>query len=226
MPFMYYDSTYLLLIPALLLATFAQYKVSSTFNKYSRIPNINGYTGREVARNILDKSGLSDIEVIHVSGQLTDHYDPLKKVIRLSDDVYDKNSISAISVAAHEAGHAIQHQEGYLPLKLRSSIAPVVGFSSQLSWILFLLGFIINPNLIKYGIVLFSITVVFQIITLPVEFNASSRALTQLKGEFVSENELVASKSVLNAAALTYVASTLTGISQLLRLLVLSKNRE
>jgi len=226
MPFFYYDITYIILIPALILATFAQFKVSSTFNKYSKIPNSKGYTGREVARMILDRSGLSNVEVVHVSGQLTDHYDPTKRIIRLSDDVYNVASISAISVAAHEVGHAIQHQEGYTPLKIRTGFAPIASFSSQLAWIIFLLGFFINPNLIQVGILLFSMTVLFQVITLPVEFNASSRALKQLSNEFITSNELVGAKEVLRAAALTYVASTLVGISQLLRLLLLSRNRD
>lgn len=226
MPFFYYDITYIILIPALILATFAQYKVSSTFNKYSRIPNAKGYTGREVARMILDRSGLSNVEVVHVSGQLTDHYDPTKKIIRLSDDVYNVASLSAISVAAHEVGHAIQHQEGYAPLKIRTGFAPIASFSSQISWIIFLLGFFINPDLIQVGILLFSMTVLFQIITLPVEFNASSRALTHLGNEFITQDELVGSREVLRAAALTYVASTLVGISQLLRLLVLTRDRD
>ncbi|WP_099203059.1 zinc metallopeptidase [Miniphocaeibacter massiliensis] len=211
-----------LLIPALLLAVFAQFKVSSTFNKYSKVNAESGYTGREVARMILDRNGLEDVEVVSVAGNLTDHYDPRTRVVRLSEGVYNKTSISAISVAAHEVGHAVQDKEEYVPLTIRTSLVPAVNFASQSAFIILFIGIFMSQFrfLINVGIALFAVTVIFQIITLPVEFNASSRALENLEGYgILARDEVGEGKSVLQAAALTYVASTLMALVQLIRLL-------
>lgn len=225
MPF-YYDSSFLLLIPALIIAAYSQFKVKGTFVRYSKVPSKNGYTGKDVARSILDRSGLSDVQVLSISGEMTDHYDPSQRVVRLSESVYNKSSISAVSVAAHEVGHAIQHQEVYAPLQFRTMLAPIAGFASQSVWILILLGILFSiPQLINIGIIVFSITVLFQIITLPVEFNASKRALAQLESGYLTSDEMSSSKKVLDAAAFTYVAATLVALTQLLRLILLSGRR-
>ncbi|MCF6461020.1 zinc metallopeptidase [Clostridium sp. Cult3] len=215
----------LFLFPALLFATYAQIKVSTSFNKYLRVASRSGYTGREVARMILDRNGLYDVRIEPAAGQLTDHYDPRTRVIRLSRDVYNGSSIAAVSVAAHEAGHAMQHGEGYFPLIIRNNIAPVVSLGSRFVWILVLLGLVIEPFLLEVGIMLYLAVVLFQVITLPVEFNASRRALYQLENGIVFRDEVGASRKVLTAAALTYVAATLVAIGQLLRLLALSNRR-
>ncbi len=224
---MYYGSSWLIFVlPTLLFAAFAQMRIKSSFNKFSKVSNANGYTGAQVARMILDKNGLNNISVESVSGTLTDHYDPRTGVIRLSSDVYSSNSIAAMSVAAHEVGHAIQHAEGYMPLILRNNIAPVAGFGSKLVGVFVLLGLLMSlPMLIDIGIILFLVVVAFQIITLPVEFNASRRALLQLESGIASNENLEPAKKVLNAAALTYVAATLAAVGQLLRLLSMSNRR-
>lgn len=219
------DSWFLPLMLALLLSIYAQYKVSSSFNKYLKVPSRSGYSGREVARMILDRSGLQDVRIEPTGGNLTDHYDPRTKVIRLSRNVYDGTSIAAISVAAHESGHAIQHGDGYVPLILRNNIAPIASLSSRFVWILIFLGFVISPFLLDIGIMLYLAIVLFQIITLPVEFNASKRALYQLENGIVYSDEVNSSKKVLKAAALTYVAATLVSFIQLLRLLSISGRR-
>ncbi len=223
-----YDGNWMLfLFPALLFAIYAQIKVSTSFNRYLRIASRSGYTGREVARMILDRSGLYDVRIEPVGGQLTDHYDPRTKVIRLSRDVYNGSSIAAVSVAAHETGHALQHGEGYFPLILRNNIAPVVSIASRFIWLLILLGLVIEPFFLELGIMLYLAVVLFQVITLPVEFNASKRALYQLENGIIFKDEVKASKDVLTAAALTYVAATLVAIGQLLRLLSISnRNRD
>lgn len=210
---------FLILMPALLLAMYAQLKVTSSFNKYLRVQSGSGYTGSEVARIILDRNGLHDVRIEQVGGNLTDHYDPRSKVIRLSRNVYNGHSVAAVSVALHEVGHAIQHDEGYFPLILRNNIAPIASIGSRFVWILILLGLVISPFLIEVGILLYVAVVLFQVITLPVEFNASKRALYQLENGIVYRDELDSSKEVLNAAALTYVAATLVALGQLLRLL-------
>lgn len=224
----YYDSTILLLIPALLLSFYAQSKVMKTYGKYLRYENSKNLTGMEVARRILDSNNLYNVEIIETPGELSDHYDPRTKKVNLSPAVYRGNSISSMSIAAHEVGHAIQDSVGYYPLKFRSALAPVASLSSHVVWILIMLGFMLQiMSLINIGIILFSIVVLFQIITLPVEFNASKRALDNLKTGFVSEYEISGSREVLKAAALTYVAAALTGIMQLLRFILLSKrNRD
>ncbi|MEY8762173.1 MULTISPECIES: zinc metallopeptidase [Clostridium] len=223
----YFDSSIIILIPALLVAIWAQYKVSSTFNKYSRYGSHNGYTGAQVARMLLDGSGLYDVPVELIPGKLSDHYDPSKRVMRLSQDVYYGNSVASIGVAAHETGHAIQHKNGYVPLIIRNSIVPVVNFGSNASWILLLAGFILGiRGLVNLGIILFTSVVLFQIITLPVELNASKRALRMLEGKnILYSGELSGARSVLSAAAMTYVAAILTSIANLLRLIYISRDR-
>jgi Zn-dependent membrane protease YugP len=226
--FLYTDWTFIIIIPALILAAWAQMKVSSTFKKYSKVSSINGYTGAQVARMLLDSEGLYDIPVEQTSGKLTDHYDPRNRVMRLSREVYSGASVASIGVAAHETGHAIQHQKHYAPLKIRSSIVPVVNFSSNTSWILFIFGLMFGSSyLINIGIILFIAVVFFQMVTLPVEFDASSRALRILENKnILYGDELKGAKSVLSAAAMTYVAAAITAVLQLVRLILLSRNRE
>lgn len=222
---MFFDSSFIILIPALIIAAWAQFKVSSTFDKYSKYGNRNGYTGSQVARMLLDSNGLYDVPVELIPGRLTDHYDPSKRVMRLSQDVYYGNSVASIGVAAHETGHAIQHKERYTALVVRNSIVPAVNFGSNASWVLFMLGMVLGlRGFISIGILLFTVVVAFQIITLPVEFNASSRALKVLEYKgILYEDELKGAKSVLSAAAMTYVAAALTSISQLIRLILISR---
>ena len=219
----YFDSTMIVLIPAIILAMYAQSKVKSTYEKYVRIASQKGYTGAEAARAILDRNGLTDVRIEHIRGTLSDHYDPRTRVLRLSDMVYRGNSISSSAIAAHEVGHAIQHARDYAPLRFRNAIVPVVNFASNLSWLFILAGLFLSfTGLIDIGIVLFTGSVVFQIVTLPVEFNASSRALDELESVGVlTREEIPHSKKVLDAAALTYVAATATAVAQLVRLLLL-----
>ncbi|MCY6959471.1 zinc metallopeptidase [Clostridium brassicae] len=223
-----FDSTFIILIPAMLISLWAQMKVKSAFYKYSKVRSINGYTGAQVARMILDAEGLYDVPVQHIGGNLTDHYDPRARVMRLSEDVYGSTSIAAIGVAAHETGHAIQHQKEYAPLQIRGAIVPLVNFSSNASWVIFFLGFILGiPSLVNIGVYLFSAVVIFQLITLPVEFDASNRALKILSQRgILYGDEIKGAKSVLTAAAMTYVAAALMAISQLIRLLALSSRDE
>jgi Zn-dependent membrane protease YugP len=224
----YFDSTFLLLVPAMLISFYAQSKISSTFNKYSKVRSYNGYTGAQVARMILDDSGLHNVPIELVSGKLSDHYDPKSKVLRLSQDVYYNDSVASIGVAAHEVGHAIQHKDLYSPLIIRNAIVPAVNIGSNFSWILFFAGMLLGIKpLITFGIVLFSAVVIFQLITLPVEFNASSRALKILSSRnILYPDEVKGAKSVLSAAAMTYVAATLMAISQLIRLIAISNDRD
>ena len=222
-----YYSLYWILIPAIILSAYASFKVRSTFSRYTQVASRRGMTGMEVARRILDSKGLYDVRVEPVRGSLTDHYDPRTRTVRLSEPVYGRTSISAISVAAHECGHAVQHQESYFPLTFRNTIVPVVNFASSASWIILILGFVMSATgLIYAGIYLFAATVIFQLVTLPVEFNASSRAL-KIIGEMgiVDSAELKGSKKVLSAAALTYVAAALTSVLQLLRLVLIANSR-
>lgn len=225
---MYYsnDPYYFLVIIAIFFSMFAQFKISSTYAKFSKVIAKNGYTGRDTARQILDRNGLSDIPIEMVQGQLSDHYDPQRRVIRLSQAVYQSNSIASISVAAHEVGHALQHQQGYAFLAIRSMIAPIVSVTSRFVWIMILAGFILNMvGLVQIGILLFLGILVFQLVTLPVEFNASKRAIAELQEGFVQQDEVAMSKKVLGAAALTYVAATLVSAMQILRLFALSNRR-
>ena len=233
-PGMYYggygygiDPTMILIIPAILLTIYAQFKVSSTTNRYFRVRSGRGYTGEQTAREILDRNGLYNVRIEMVRGRLSDHYDPRSNVVRLSEDVYSGNSITSISVAAHECGHAIQHAHGYVPLNIRSSLVPVVNFASNMSWIFIMLGFLMGGSFLKMGILLFSASVLFQIVTLPVEFNASSRALSQMTSlGIVDDREVRDSRRVLQAAALTYVAAAVTAILQLLRLVIIAQSRD
>ncbi|MDM0610400.1 zinc metallopeptidase [Clostridium perfringens] len=220
----YIDPTYLILIPAILISAWAQFKVSSTFNKYSTVRSINGYTGAQVARILLNDAGLQEVEIQQVPGRLSDHYDPRAKVLRLSSDVYGSTSVASIGVAAHEVGHAIQDKESYSALVFRNAIVPVVNFSSSLSWILFFIGILLSySTLVTIGIILFSVVVLFQLVTLPVEFNASSRALKLLEARgILYDKEVEGARKVLSVAALTYVAATLMAVLQLVRLIAIS----
>ena len=218
----FYDSTwFMLVLPALFFSMYAQMKIKSTFSKYLQVPSQTGLTGSQVARFILDKNGLYNVRVENVAGSLTDHYDPRTEVVRLSQNVYGGSSIAAVSVAAHEVGHAIQHANSYFPLSLRSALAPVASFGSRLVWVFIFIGMIISPFFIDIGIALFLGVVLFQIVTLPVEFNASKRALEQLEAGIIDEESARGSKKVLNAAALTYVAATIVALAELLRLLAI-----
>ncbi len=222
------DPTYwMLIVPALLLAAWAQSQVKSSFNTYSRVYNRRGYTGAEVARMILDSNGLHHIRLERVSGSLTDHYDPKGQVIRLSDSVYGSTSVAALGVAAHEAGHAVQYAEGYGPIKLRTAIIPATQIGSQLAVPLVLLGFVFEMQpLVTAGILFYSLAAVFQLVTLPVEFNASSRAMAVLEQAAILEGEEVTgARKVLKAAALTYVAALITALAQLLRLIMVANRR-
>lgn len=223
-PYYGIDPTYLILIPAILISAWAQFKVSNTFNKFSGVRSTNGYTGAQVARILLNDAGLFDVEIQQVPGRLSDHYDPVAKVLRLSSDVYGSTSVASIGVAAHEVGHAIQDKESYQALVFRNKIVPVVNFASSLSWIIFFVGILFSyPTLVNIGIILFSLVVLFQLVTLPVEFNASSRALKLLDAKgILYENEIKGAREVLSAAALTYVAATLMAILQLIRLIAIS----
>mgnify|MGYP000476060760 FL=1 len=221
---MYWDQTIIILIPALIFSLIAQLMVKGAFSKYSGVRNSRGYTGADAARAILDRNGLSYIRIEHINGELTDHYDPGANVIRLSDSVYNNDSVAAVGVAAHEAGHAVQYAEGYGPIKVRSAIIPITQFGSNLSTPLVILGIIFSSNvLITAGILLFCTVVLFQAITLPVEFNASGRALKVLREEhFLDDDEMKGAKSVLTAAALTYVAAMFSALASLARLLLIS----
>ncbi len=223
----FYDSTIIYLIPAIIFAMYAQGKVKSSFNKYLRVRTQKGYTGYDVARAILDRNGLSNVPVELVNGHLTDHYDPRRKVLRLSRDVYSSSSIASVSVAAHEVGHALQDARGYLPLSLRGALVPIANFGSSAAWIFVIGGlFLGNENVIDIGILLYTAAVAFTVITLPVEFNASSRALRLLdESGFITREEYGPSKKVLSAAALTYVAAMATAIAQLLRLIAIRDRR-
>ncbi len=223
------DPTFILLIPALILAFYAQAKVKNTFTRYSRVRSTRGYTGREVARALLNMRGLGDVPVEETKGSLTDHYDPKSRKLRLSEAVYDSNSVAALGVAAHETGHALQHADNYGPLMLRSTMVPVANFGSILAFPLFFIGFLFSSVswLMDVGIIFFSAAVFFSLVTLPVELNASARALALLReGGYLSESELPHARSVLNAAAWTYVAAATMAITQLVRLLLLRNMRD
>lgn len=221
-----YLSYLIFMLPALLLGLWAQAKVKHTFNKYNKISNSRGMTGAEAARMVLDKNGLSYVRIEHVSGQLTDHYDPKDNVIRLSSSVYNSTSIGAVGVACHEAGHAVQHAEEYTPIKLRNAIIPVCNFGSSAGPILIIIGCLFAGNqlgrsLIFFGILLYSLIAVFQLVTLPVEFDASGRALAIIRDSGMFANEdYKGAKKVLSAAAMTYVAALITSIMQILYYMV------
>ena len=224
----YYDYTYwMMLLPVLLITIYAQAKVSSNFNKYSRITNRRYLTGAQAAEAVLRQHGIYDVRIERVAGKLTDHYDPHTNVIRLSSSVYDSPTIAAVGVAAHEAGHAVQYAVGYGPIRLRSALIPVTQVGSQFGIVLLFLGIILSfEPLFLVGIVLFGATTVFQLVTLPVEYNASHRAIETIEsGHLLDDEELVGAKKVLSAAALTYVAALLTSVVQLLRFILLFAGR-
>ena len=231
----WYDATYVILIPAILFTMYAQSKVTSNFSKYSKVRNHRGITGYQAARMMLDANGLRDVQIEQVSGSLTDHYDPRTRVLRLSESVYGVQSVAAVSVACHEVGHAIQHAESYAPLKVRNSIVPVVNFASSLSWPLAILGLILLGNGAYIGDAIFNVAVLamlavifFHTITLPVEFNASSRAKVQMEELkiIVDGEEAKGAKQVLSAAAMTYVAALAAAIANLLRILAIRGRRD
>lgn len=225
--FFYRDVSFLLLIPALILTLYAQLKVTTTFQQFSRVRAKTGLTGAQVARLILDKNGLTDVRIEQISGSLSDHYDPRSRVLRLSPEVFARSSLSSLGIAAHETGHAIQHDQGYIPLKIRHSILPAANFGSTAGIYIFMFGLLFrSPYLMDFGIVAFTAVVLFQLVTLPVEYNASSQAIKLLVADaYIEQDEVLNTKKVLNAAALTYVAATAMAIFQLFRLLLIRGNR-
>ena len=224
----FYDWTYILLIPALILSMWAQFRVSSTFSRFSKVRASSGMTATQMAEQLLHAEGVYDVSVERTRGNLTDHYDPKNMVLRLSDSTANSTSVAALGVAAHEAGHVLQHRDGYAPLMLRTAAVPVVNIGSNLSWPLFVVGLIFSWEPLLYaGIALFALAVLFALITLPVEFNASKRALAALEanGYLQPGEEMRGAKKVLSAAAMTYVASAFMAIMQLLRLLAIAGSR-
>lgn len=229
--YMYWDPTYIYVIIGAIICLVASGIVKGTYSKYSGMRSVTGYTGASAAEAILRRAGIYDVRVERVSGHLTDHYDPRSKVLRLSDSVYGSNSVAAIGVAAHECGHAIQHAKKYVPLSLRAALVPVVNFGTSISWLLIMLGLFIHSTsgnmFLMLGVIAFSTGVIFQLITLPVEFNASRRALVILKetGILATNEENAGARKVLSAAALTYVAGAVASILQLLRILIIIGGR-
>lgn len=227
---MFYGIDYyyiVLVLPAVLIAMFAQFKVKSSYNKYSKIGNSRGITGAQAARMILDSHGLQHVQIAMISGQLTDNFNPKTNVVSLSQGVYSGTSIASIGIAAHEVGHAIQHSEHYVPNKIRSVLVPVTNFGSSISVFMILLGLVLGYSVLAYlGVILYSTAAIFQLVTLPVEFNASSRAMKQIKALGIANDaDAKGVKKVLSAAAMTYVAALLTSVAQLLRLLLIVNNR-
>lgn len=227
---MSFEPTYILVFLGAIICLVASAKLNSTYSKYSRVQSASGLTGRDAAERILHSAGISDVRVEHVAGNLSDHYDPRAKVLRLSDSTYQSSSVAAVGVAAHECGHAIQHAKGYAPLNLRSALVPVANLGSTIAWPLIFIGLILGGStsalLLNIGILAFSMAVLFQLVTLPVEFNASSRALQILDTTgILGSDELTMTRKVLSAAALTYVASAAASILQLLRIVLLSGRR-
>lgn len=225
----YFDRTYILVMIGVIISLFASAKVKSTYQKYSRVQSMSGMTGAQAADQILRNAGIYDVRIQRVSGHLTDHYDPRNKTLNLSDSVYQSTSVAAIGVAAHEVGHAIQDAKHYAPLKFRNSFVPIANFGSSLSWPLIVIGLLLGGSnaLIQLGILLFSFAVIFQLVTLPVEFNASNRAVQMLERTgILSGSEIGHTRKVLGAAALTYVAAAATSILQLLRLIILFGGRD
>lgn len=225
MPYFYYDWTMILVIPGLLLGLYAQFKVKSTFDRYSRVRTKSGLTAEAAARMLLSRGGSTNVTISQVSGSLTDHYDPSSNTLRLSDSVYGSDSVAAVGVAAHECGHALQEHDGYGLLKLRSALVPVVNIGSSLYLPIFMAGLLFSwEPLQMVGILCFALTLLFSLVTLPVEINASKRALSMLDGVLGAE-ELQGAKAVLSAAALTYLASVISSALQLLRLILISRSR-
>jgi len=221
---LFYDPTFILLIPAVILAFWAQIKVSTTFAQYSKIKSTTNLTGSQLAMRLMEISGIYNVKIETVPGQLTDHYDPKNKVVRLSSSTHGSGSIAALGIVAHEIGHAVQDKEKYPLLAFRSVLAPVASIGSSMAWILFLIGLLFfSPVLIKFGVVLFSVAVLFTLVTLPVEFNASRRAVALLENHIMMpHDEVQGVKKVLSAAALTYVAATSMAVLQLLRMLLIA----
>ena len=218
----FWDISMIILIPGLLLAMYAQAKVSSTYNRYKKVTSHSGYTGTQFARKMLNDNGLYDVTITQISGRMSDHYDPRANQVRLSAEVYNGTSIASLGIAAHEVGHAVQHATNYVPLTVRNLVVPVTNFSSSIYMLFIFIGIIMNSfSMIQFGIMLFAVIVIFQVITLPVEFNASRRAIATLGGDGVLDaEELSGAKRVLGAAAMTYVAAMVTAVLQLLQLLM------
>lgn len=226
----YYDWSYIIfMIPCVIISLICQIRVNSAYSKYSKIPNSRNMTGAQAAYYVLTSNGVTNVRIERVSGRMTDHYDPRTNVIRLSDGVYDSATVAAVGIAAHEAGHAVQHAENYLPNRIRTAILPVAKIGSQLSWIFIMIGIFLprfGNVMIDVGVIFFAASVLFTLSTLPVEFNASSRALKCIREtNLLSQQEYSGAKAVLQAAAMTYVASALTAILQLLRLIMIANNR-
>lgn len=230
MGYYYWDPTYILVVIGAVICMIASARVTGTFNKYSQIRSMSGMNGAQVAQRVLQAAGIYDVQVRHVSGSLTDHYDPRTKTVNLSDPVYNATSVAALGVAAHECGHAIQHAKSYAPLSIRSALVPIANFGSMLAWPVILIGLFFNTRssglIIDIGILLFSAAVLFQLVTLPVEFDASRRALVMLRTQdILADDELKYTRRVLKSAALTYVASAAAAILQLLRIILITNGR-
>ena len=230
MGYYYWDPTYILVVIGAVICMIASARVKGTFNKYSQLRSMSGMNGAQVALRVLQAAGIYDVQVRHVSGSLTDHYDPRTKTVNLSDPVYNATSVAALGVAAHECGHAIQHAKSYAPLSIRSALVPIANFGSMLAWPVILIGLLFNTRssglIIDIGILLFSAAVLFQLVTLPVEFDASRRALVMLRTQgILSDDELKYTRKVLKSAALTYVASAAAAILQLLRIILITNGR-
>lgn len=230
MGYYYWDPTYILVVIGAVICMIASARVKGTFNKYSQLRSMSGMNGAQVAQRVLQAAGIYDVQVRHVSGSLTDHYDPRTKTVNLSDPVYNATSLAALGVAAHECGHAIQHAKSYAPLSIRSALVPIANFGSMLAWPVILIGLLFNTRssglIIDIGILLFSAAVLFQLVTLPVEFDASRRALVMLRTQgILADDELRYTRRVLKSAALTYVASAAAAILQLLRIILITNGR-
>lgn len=230
MGYYYWDPTYILVVIGAVICMIASARVKGTFNKYSQLRSMSGMNGAQVAQRVLQAAGIYDVQVRHVSGSLTDHYDPRTKTVNLSDPVYNATSVAALGVAAHECGHAIQHAKSYAPLSIRSALVPIANFGSMLAWPVILIGLLFNTCssglIIDIGILLFSAAVLFQLVTLPVEFDASRRALVMLRTQgILADDELRYTRRVLKSAALTYVASAAAAILQLLRIILITNGR-
>ena len=230
MGYYYWDPTYILVVIGAVICMIASARVKGTFNKYSQLRSMSGMNGAQVAQRVLQAAGIYDVQVRHVSGSLTDHYDPRTKTVNLSDPVYNATSVAALGVAAHECGHAIQHAKSYAPLSIRSALVPIANFGSMLAWPVILIGLLFNTRssglIIDIGILLFSAAVLFQLVTLPVEFDASRRALVMLRTQgILADDELRYTRRVLKSAALTYVASAAAAILQLLCIILITNGR-
>lgn len=230
MGYYYWDPTYILVVIGAVICMIASARVKGTFNKYSQMRSMSGMNGAQVAQRVLQAAGIYDVQVRHVSGSLTDHYDPRTKTVNLSDPVYNATSVAALGVAAHECGHAIQHAKSYAPLSIRSALVPIANFGSMLAWPVILIGLFFNTRssglIIDIGILLFSAAVLFQLVTLPVEFDASRRALVMFRTQgILADDELKYTRRVLKSAALTYVASAAAAILQLLRIILITNGR-